>query len=106
MFSEQEIEKSLSKLLEGQKNTVLLTHLPPFGTSLDLDIAGKHIGSRAIRKAIEKKQPLLHLCGHCHEAQGEEKIGKTTSINVGAAKEGRALLLEFGNELKWERTRL
>lgn len=105
-FSEQEIEKKLAKLLENEKNTVLLTHLPPFGTSLDQSIGGRHIGSKAIRKVIEKKQPLLHICGHCHESQGEEKVGSTTCINIGAAKEGRALLLEFGNELKWERTRL
>jgi len=101
-FKEEEIEKALLGLLESGKNSVLLTHLPPFGTSLDLGIDGTHIGSRAIRKAIEKKQPLLHICGHCHEAQGEEKIGKTTSANTGAVKEGRAMVIDFGKELKLE----
>lgn len=101
-FGEEEIEKALLGLLESGKNSVLLTHLPPFGTALDLSIAGAHIGSRAIRKAIEKKQPLLHICGHCHEAQGEEKIGKTTSANTGAVKEGRAMVIDFGKELKLE----
>jgi Icc-related predicted phosphoesterase len=39
--------------------------------------------SNAVRKAIEQFQPDIAICGHVHEAAGiEEKIGKTTVINV------------------------
>ena len=103
LFSEKEIEKNLKGLLEGEKNVVLLTHLPPFETKIDLTRSGTHIGSEAVKKAVEKSQPVLHLCGHIHEAFGEEKIGITTSINIGAVKEGKALLLEIGDVLKWEK---
>lgn len=106
LHSEPEIKKSLLKLASNEKKLVLLTHLPPFGTSLDLSYSGTHIGSRSVRQALEEKQPALHLCGHCHEAAGEEIIGKTTSVNVGAVKEGKALLLEIGDVLKWERISL
>ena len=106
LFSEQEIKEALAGLLEGEKNAVLLTHLPPLGTRLDLARNGRHIGSTAVREAIEKNHPLLHLCGHCHEGAGEEKIGATTSINVGPANEGNALLLEFNGKLKWRKLEL
>ncbi len=106
LFSEAQIRKALSRLVQGQEKIVLLTHLPPFGTKIDLSSSGLHIGSKAVKEAIEKKQPFLHLCGHCHEAFGEERIGKTISINVGAVKEGKALLLELGDKLKWKRLQL
>ncbi|MBK5107630.1 MAG: hypothetical protein JJE12_05845 [Anaerolineales bacterium] len=41
-------------------------------------------GSKAVRKAIEKYQPLLSLHGHIHESQSVAKIGKTTCINPGS----------------------
>ena len=102
LSSEEKIRKTLLELMQGEKNVILLTHLPPFGTSIDSSHSGTPIGSKAVKEAIEKNQPLLHLCGHCHEAFGGEKIGKTTSINIGAVKEGRALLLELRKELKQE----
>jgi hypothetical protein len=103
LSSEGEIEKGLQGLLGNGKNTVLLTHLPPFGTSLDQSTGGAHIGSSAVMRAIAKKQPLLHICGHCHEAFGKQKIGGTTSANVGAVKDGRAAIIDFENKagLKW-----
>ena len=106
LFSEQEIKETLQKLIAGEKNAILLTHVPPYGTKLDFAHIGKHIGSKSVREIIEKYQPALHLCGHCHEAPGEEKIGATTSINVGAVKDGKALLLELDGKLKWEKIEL
>ena len=106
LFSEEEIEKALLALTQDAKNLVLVTHLPPFGTKIDLAGNGVHIGSRAVRETIEKRQPVLHLCGHCHEGFGAEQIGKTLSVNVGAVKEGKALLLELGEKPKWKRLQL
>ena len=106
LHSEEEIGKTLGGLMKGEKKCVLLTHLPPLGTKIDLAKNGAHIGSAAVRMAIEKNKPLLHLCGHCHEAAGEEKIGGTLSINVGAAKDGKALLLRFNGGLEWEKAEL
>ncbi|MBN2067275.1 MAG: metallophosphoesterase family protein [Candidatus Diapherotrites archaeon] len=106
LFPEEEIKKSLGMLFKGEQNTILLTHLPAFGTKMALAHNGKDIGSKAVREAIERFQPKMHLCGHCHEGIGEEKVGKTLSINVGAVKDGNAMLLELNGELKWERIKL
>jgi len=106
LFSEEEIGKGLGDVLEKSGKTILVTHLPPFGTGIDKCNTGEHIGSRSVRKAIEEFKPVLHLCGHCHEAAGEEALGETTSINVGAVAEGKALLLDLGEELKWEKIQI
>jgi uncharacterized protein len=41
-------------------------------------------GSKAVRRAVEKYQPMLGLHGHIHESQGAIKIGRTTCINPGS----------------------
>jgi uncharacterized protein len=41
-------------------------------------------GSKSVRKAIEKYQPMLGLHGHIHESQSVAKIGRTTIINPGS----------------------
>lgn len=41
-------------------------------------------GSEAVRRAIEKYQPMLGLHGHIHESQSVARIGRTTCINPGS----------------------
>jgi Icc-related predicted phosphoesterase len=41
-------------------------------------------GSKSVRKAIEKYQPMLGLHGHIHESQSVARIGRTTCINPGS----------------------
>lgn len=41
-------------------------------------------GSRAVREAIEKYQPLLGLHGHIHESPGVIKLGRTLCMNPGS----------------------
>lgn len=83
-------EERIEQMLREAKteNLVLVTHSPPFNTAVDDIGGGKHIGSQAIRAFIEKKQPLLCVCGHAHEAKGRDKLGKTELINPGPAKNG------------------
>ena len=55
-----------------------------------------HVGSIAIQRFIQKKQPLLTLHGHVHEStritgHWKEKFGKTHSFN--AAHDGSELAL-------------
>ena len=106
LFSEQEVKETLERLVKGKENVILLTHLPPYGTRIDTVYDGRHIGSKAVREIIETHKPSLHLCGHCHEGIGEEKVGGTASINVGAVKDGKALLLELNSEMKWKKVSL
>lgn len=85
---------------------VMLFHAPPYQTALDrapldgrfvdhvpLDV---HIGSIAIRRFIEKRQPLLTLHGHAHESARlmgtwQERIGRTVALS--AAHDGPELAL-------------
>jgi Icc-related predicted phosphoesterase len=41
-------------------------------------------GSKSVRQAIEKYQPMLGLHGHIHESMAVAKIGRTTCINPGS----------------------
>lgn len=79
-FSEEEAEVLLE---ECPVDSVLISHSPPYGI-LDVSARGQHLGSRAVRKMIEKKIPRLVVCGHIHESGGKmEKLGKTTVANAG-----------------------
>jgi Icc-related predicted phosphoesterase len=90
---ESEITKDMEKLAKniGPGKTVYVFHAPPYGTKLDVLHSGEHKGSEAIRKFIEKAQPLLTLHGHIHESPRvsgaiKQKIGKTLCVNPGNGK--------------------
>ncbi len=98
---------------------IFLFHAPPYDTPLDrAALDGKmyedvaldlHVGSIAVRRFIEQRQPLLTLHGHVHESArftGEWKmqIGRTVCIN--AAHDGPELaLVRFDPEFPAEATR-
>jgi len=79
-------EEELSALLESTiptsadpKRLVLVTHAPPYlsGKRDELGMFGlpqaywgRHVGSTAIREALAKYRPILHICGHVHEGVG------------------------------------
>jgi Icc-related predicted phosphoesterase len=82
-ISEQEFKRILSGF-KGLSSLILLSHTPPFNTSLDLTSTREHIGSAEVRRFIEEESPLACLCGHVHERAGlSEKIGGTLVINPG-----------------------
>ena len=67
---------------------VFVAHAPPYNSKLDTMFDGQLAGSKSIRAAIEKHQPLLSLHGHIHEAprvtgQYRSEIGKTVSATAG-----------------------
>ncbi len=63
---------------------VVITHTPPFETNSDLTAEGAHTGSKAVRQAIERTNPVLVLCGHIHHAWGAaDTINKTPVHNLG-----------------------
>jgi len=114
---EVRLEKYISQV-KDVKSAIFNFHAPPFESKLDeaplLDkdlnpiiqsgsVVMVPVGSKAVRKMIEKYQPLLGLHGHIHEASGSLKIGKTYCVNPGSEyAEGilRAFLIELkGNEI-------
>jgi Icc-related predicted phosphoesterase len=97
--------EAMTAQLKDPRNAVFNIHVPPYKSGLDeapeLDkdlrpvLAGqslKPVGSTALRKAIEKHQPLLSLHGHIHEGRGATRIGKTLCINPGSMYEQGTLL--------------
>ncbi len=102
------IERDLIALTKADdlQDAVFLFHAPPYDTCLDraaldgtfvdhvpLDL---HIGSIAIRRFIEARQPLITLHGHVHEAarltgEWKTKLGRT--VCLGAAHDGPELAL-------------
>jgi uncharacterized protein len=88
------------------ESAVFLFHSPPYDTLLDraaldgqmvdhvpLDV---HVGSIAIRRFIEERQPLLTLHGHVHESarltgEWRDRIGRTHLLS--AAYDGPELAL-------------
>ncbi len=91
-FTDEEFEKLLVPV---ERPFVLVTHSPPYNTSLDVIWNGSHIGSKAIRSYVEKYQPNLVISGHIHEARGIDNIGVSLLVNPGPAKNGYYAEAEF-----------
>jgi uncharacterized protein len=94
------------KTLETGENGIVLFHAPPYDTGLDrAALDGKfidgapmdvHVGSIAVRRFIEAKQPLVTLHGHVHESfrltgVWKQQLGNTWCLS--AAGEGQDLTL-------------
>ena len=75
-LTEEEAEAKLAGAPEGG---VLVVHSPPKG-----HLDGRDLGSEAILRTIEEKQPRVAICGHIHEDGGkDDEIGPTRLYNVG-----------------------
>jgi len=88
---ESEIEndlRSLEPLLD--RNTVLVTHTPAFGT-LDECSGGEHVGSPSLAALLDRNPVLAHIHGHIHGRFGRE--GR--HFNVAAAGRRRAFMIEL-----------
>jgi hypothetical protein len=62
---------------------ILLTHSPPFGSDIDINLFNKHCGSKRIRNLIIKQKFDLLLCGHIHEGQGIDYVNGLLCLNAG-----------------------
>ncbi len=87
------------------RRTVFVSHVPPFGSGLDLisnrksPLSGYHVGSVLVREIIRDFRPKLVVSGHVHESHGRKRMGKTTVINIGPAFEGRYLKIYSGRKI-------
>ena len=103
------IQDDLQQLTDGDdlSRAVFLFHTPPYQTGLDrAALDGKridhvevdvHVGSIAVRRFIESRQPLLTLHGHIHESarltgRWKERIGKTYAFSAAHSGEELALV--------------
>ena len=83
---------------------IFVCHAPPRGTNLDrLPNIAEPIGSRAVRRFIEERQPLLSLHGHVHESPQvsghfTDRIGQTLCVNPGQGHHQlHAVLFDISN---------
>ncbi len=77
-------EEQAGHLLAGcPQGAVLVSHSPPKG-AVDVASSGASLGSVAVRRAIEEKQPALVVCGHIHQSAGQTAmIDETPVVNAG-----------------------
>ena len=118
-FSEEELAGRLAKMLDAVpqgRRVVVNFHCPPYGSGLDfaaeLDETLKpvirsgrpsivSVGSKAVRDAIKKYQPVVGLHGHIHESRGAQQIGKTMCLNPGSdytADVLRGAIVDFADD--------
>jgi Icc-related predicted phosphoesterase len=108
------IQSDLEKLTASDdlSKAIFLFHTPPYQTKLDrAALDGKtvdhapldvHVGSIAVKRLIENRQPLITLHGHIHESarltgSWKDRIGKTHLFS--AAHDGPELsLVRFSSE--------
>jgi len=96
--SEEELENKIDQMvaqIENMETAIFNLHVPPYDTLLDKapKLSEKLVpsteetvsaGSQAVRRAIEKYQPMMALHGHIHESPGVIKIDRTVCMNPGS----------------------
>lgn len=94
---EERIEE-LTGDLDPSRPAIYNLHVPPYGTRIDdapeiredLSLVGGSsatmvpVGSTAVRRVLERHQPMLGLHGHIHESRGSARLGTTLCLNPGS----------------------
>uniref|UniRef100_A0A7C4AGN7 Serine/threonine protein phosphatase n=1 Tax=Fundidesulfovibrio putealis TaxID=270496 RepID=A0A7C4AGN7_9BACT len=96
--SEEQIARWLDdthRQAAGFEHLILVSHTPPVDTVVDRTGSGMHVGSRAVRRFIERVQPDLCLTGHIHEARGADTLGRTLVVNPGELAAGGYAVVTF-----------
>lgn len=121
-ITEEEMATTIDGLvvqLDPARPAIFNFHDPPHGSGLDMapkltadlrvESGGGQallaaVGSRSVREAIERVQPILSLHGHIHESRAAARIGRTVTINPGSVYgegtlQGALITLERGQVL-------
>lgn len=97
-FKEKDYERILSelgdKIEKESARFILAAHNPPYGTACDRIRSGANVGSKPVRRFIEKYSPVACLCGHIHESPAKDMLAETLVVNPGPAKDGHYGLIE------------
>lgn len=101
-MDDADLERRIEKLAAGvarPERAVFNLHVPPARTALDLApaldeslkpkvrggaVVMEPVGSEAVRRVLERHQPMLGLHGHIHESRGAVRLGRTLAINPGS----------------------
>jgi len=80
--------------------SIIVSHAPPRGTSVDLAYSRVHAGSVSLRAFIEERKPSVVFCGHIHEARGIDHLGDTLVVNPGAVRHGKCALTNITDKIE------
>lgn len=100
-LEEDVLEKRIEEIaahLDPDRPAIFNLHVPPFGSGIDdapeiradLSLVGGSsaamvpVGSLAVRRVIERHQPMLGLHGHIHESRGRANLGRSICLNPGS----------------------
>src|SRR6266699_2942571 len=90
---------AMASQLHAPERAIFNIHVPPYATGLDIaplldetlkpivsagEVVSGPVGSKAVRAAIERYQPLVSLHGHVNESRAVTRLGHTTCINPGS----------------------
>jgi len=101
-LDEDDLQKridAMAQKVREMKSAIFNLHVPPIDTPIDQapkldndlkpvvsggDVVMVSAGSSAVRRSIERYQPLVGLHGHIHESRGMVRIGRTVCLNPGS----------------------
>lgn len=97
-LDDSQAEEIISRL--PNKVDVLVSHTSPYNTRCDRSYGGDHIGSKPVRRFIEKTKPKVVICGHVHEGRSTDSLWDTLIVNPGPAMSGFYVTVFFDGRTK------
>ncbi len=107
-FTESELAQTIARGyadIRSAPRKIFVPHAPPYGTGVDAVHSGAHVGSTAVRDFIREEQPDVVICGHIHEARGQDTIGRSKIVNCGTAAHGYYAKIMIGESVTIENLR-
>jgi Icc-related predicted phosphoesterase len=88
-------EQQAAELLQPcPQGAVLVSHSPPHG-HVDRASTGQHLGSTAVLETVRRTRPALVVCGHIHDAWGQQvEIDGVPVLNAGPA----GMIVDLGSD--------
>lgn len=103
-LSEEQIAKILDEAYKGLKVSykylVLISHVPPYNTLLDLTKTRVHVGSRSVRSFLESHNIDLLISGHVHEARNIDRFRNSLLINPGPVNLGYYAIIDLNSKIE------
>jgi Icc-related predicted phosphoesterase len=100
-YSEEELSDFLSRGYETVKHTeriILISHAPPRGAR-DRMFLGMRVGSKSVGEFLSQNRVDLCICGHIHEAHGQEQMHDTLVLNTGSFISGRYAIVDITDSI-------
>ncbi len=107
-YSEEEISEFLYAGYETVKHAekiVLISHAPPKGAR-DRMFLGLRVGSKSVAEFLSQNRVDLCICGHIHEAHGQEQMHDTTVLNTGSFISGRYAIIDITDSITIKQERI